>query len=172
MYHKRLSGYAGIGYTTRGDKNDHASENSIFGQAEYWDTFSMDIFNAKKEVLIASPYLHTTQVKRFLKQFPQNVHLTVVTGDGSSFKAETWEKVSNAVNILEAVGATVILQPKVYHRYAVIDKELLWYGGINFLGFEKTPHGAMRLCNTELAKELLDKCCAEKEMQMEMPGVR
>ena len=30
-----------------------------------------------------------------------------------------------------------------------------WYGGINYLGFEKVAQGAMRLSSTELAKELL-----------------
>ena len=93
-------------------------------------------------------------IQRFLKLLPQDIHLTVVTGDESSVKPEAWEKMSNAVKLLEDTGARVILQPKVYQRYAVIDKSTLWYGGINFLGFEKVAHGAMRLCSTELANEL------------------
>ena len=43
---------------------------------------------------------------------------------------------------------------KVYQRYAVIDKQLIWYGGINYLGFEKAAQGAMRMSSMELAKEL------------------
>ena len=154
MYHKRLSGYAAIGYTIRGDRTAPTAENRIFSQEEYWDTFSIDIANAQKDILITSPYLHITQVKRFLKLIPEETHVTVVTGDETSFKPEAWEKVSNAVKLLEAAGARVILQPKVYQRYAVIDKSTLWYGGINFLGFEKATHGAMRLCSLELANDL------------------
>jgi len=154
MYHKRLSGYASIGYTIRGDRTVPAAENRIFSQEEYWDTFSVDIANAQRELLITSPYLHIAQVKRFLKLIPEETHVTVVTGNETSFKPEAWEKVSNAVKLLEDAGAKVILQPKVYQRYAVIDKSTLWYGGINFLGFEKAAHGAMRLCSIELASEL------------------
>ena len=154
MYHKRLSGYASIGYTIRGDRTVPAAENRIFSQEEYWDTFSMDIANAKRDILITSPYLHIAQVKRFQKLIPEETHVTVVTGSETSFKPEAWEKMSNAVKLLEDTGARVILQPKVYQRYAVIDKSTLWYGGINFLGFEKAAHGAMRLCSTELANEL------------------
>lgn len=154
MYHKRLSGYAAIGYTIRGDRTAPTAENRIFSQEEYWDTFSVDISNAQRDILITSPYLHIAQVKRFLKLIPEETHITVVTGDETSFKPEVWEKVSNAVKLLEDAGARVILQPKVYQRYAVIDKSTLWYGGINFLGFEKTAHGAMRLCSVELANEL------------------
>ena len=171
MYHKRLSGYAAIGYTIKGDKTAPAAENRIFSQEEYWETFSADISDAQKEILVTSPYLHIAQVKRFLKLLPKDIHLTVVTGDESSFKPEAWEKVSNAVKILEDAGARVILQPKVYQKYAVIDKNILWYGGINFLGFEKTAHGAMRLCSAELAKELLDRSRAGQEIQMKLAEV-
>ena len=171
MYHKRLSGYAAIGYTVRGDRAAPAVENRIFSQEEYWDTFSVDIANAQKEILLTSPYLHIAQVKRFLKLLPKDVQLTVVTGDETSFKLEAWEKVSNAVNLLEDNGATVILQPKVYQRFAVIDKSFLWYGGINLLGFDKAAHGAMRLQSVELAKELTDRAYGEQEMQMILEGV-
>lgn len=170
MYHKRLSGYAAIGYTIRGDRSVPATENRIFSQEEYWDTFSVDIANAQRELLITSPYLHIAQVKRFLKLIPEETHVTVVTGDETSFKPEVWEKVPNAVKLLEDAGAKVILQPKVYQRYAVIDKQILWYGGINFLGFEKAAHGAMRLYSAELAKELNDKI-NNKQEQMSLPEV-
>ena len=154
MYNKRLSGYAAIGYTIRGDKTAPASENRIFSQEEYWDNFSTDISNAQKEILITSPYLHIGQIKRVLKLLPKDVCVMVVTSDESSVKPEAWEKMSNAVKLLEDNGVSVVLQPKVYQRYAVIDKRTLWYGGINFLGFEKAGHGTMRLRSAELAGEL------------------
>ena len=171
MYHKRLSGYASIGYSVRGDRTAPTAENRIFSQEEYWDTFSMDIANAQRDILITSPYLHIAQVKRFLKLIPEETHVTVVAGDETSFKPEAWEKMSNAVKLLEDAGARVILQPKVYQRYAVIDKQILWYGGINFLGFEKAAHGAMRLCSTELAKELLDRSETGSDAQIKLAEV-
>lgn len=173
MYHKRLSGYAAIGYMVRGDNTVPVTENRIFSQEEYWESFSKDICSAEKQILIASPYLHIAPVKRFLKLLPENVHLTVVTSDESNFKPETWEKVAKAIERLEENGATVILQPKVYQRYAVIDKHILWYGGINFLGFEKAAHGAMRLCSAELAKELLGSTVLkEQDNQLGIPGLK
>lgn len=171
MYHKRLSGYAAIGYTVRGDRTGPETENRIFSQEEYWTAFSADIQTAGREILVTSPYLHIAQVKRFLNLIPEGVQLTVVTGDDSSFKPEAWEKTVKAIRLLEESGAAVILRPKVYQRYAVIDKNILWYGGINFLGFDKAAHGAMRLCSTELAKELLDRVDGEQEVQMMLADV-
>lgn len=82
-----------------------------------------------------------------------------------------WEKATKGIKLLEETGTTVILQPKVYQRYAIIDKNILWYGGINFLGFEKAAHGTMRLCSAELAKELMDRSCAAQETQMKLTEV-
>ncbi len=154
MYRKRLSGYAAIGYTVRGDKTAPGSENRIFSQEEYCPVFSEDIRNAQKEILVTSPYLHIAQVKQFLSLIPEKIRATVVTSDASSFKPEAWEKITRGIKLLEEKGTAVILQPKVYQRYAVIDKNILWYGGINFLGFDKAANGTMRLCSAELAEEL------------------
>lgn len=170
MYHKRLSGYAAIGYTVRGDKTAPESANKIFSQEDYWQAFSENIRSAQKDIMVASPYLHIAQVKRFLNLIPEDVRITIITGDASSFKPEAWEKITKVVKLLEENGAAVILHPKVYQRYAVIDKSTLWYGGINFLGFEKATNGTMRLCSSELAKELLDISHAGEKLQMKMTG--
>ena len=73
--------------------------------------------------------------------------------------------------MLEEKHVKVILRQKVYQRYAVVDKNILWYGGINFLGFDKATHGAMRLCSVELAKELIDRVDGEQETQLVLEGV-
>ncbi len=171
MYHKRLSGYAAIGYTVRGDQIAPESENRIFSQEEYWPVFSEDIRNAQKEILVISPYLHIVQVKRFLNLLPDNISVTVVTSDASSFKPEAWEKVTKGIKLLEENGAAVILQPKVYQRYAIIDHTILWYGGINFLGFDIAANGAMRLCSAELAEELMDRVNSKQEAQMTLADI-
>lgn len=171
MYQKRLTGYAAIGYTVRGEKANSSAANRIFSQEEYWGTFSEDVRNAQKEIVVVSPYLHMGQVKRFLALIPENVHVTVVTSDESGFKPETWQKICKAVQILEDNSAEIQFQPKVYQRYAVIDKCVLWYGGINYLGFEKAVNGAMRLSSPELAKELTDRIHNEDEQQIVLPGV-
>lgn len=155
MYHKRLSGYAAIGYTVRGSKNVPKADNRIFTQEDYWSVFSQDIRNSQKEIHIVTPYLHIALVKRFLSLIPDGVTATVITGDEESFKPDTWVKIQSAIDLLLQNQVQVICSPQVYQRYAVIDRQLVWYGGINYLGFEKAAQGAMRLSTTELAKELL-----------------
>ena len=171
MYQKRLPGYAAIGYSVRAEKTE-AAEERIFNQDEYWLRFAEDIRSAQKELLIVSPYLHIGQAKRMLSLLPEKVGVTVVTSDETSYKAENWAKVQRVISYLEENNAQVICRPQVYQRYAVLDRQTVWYGGINFLGFEKAANGTMRLCSPELAKELLtltDR--AAKPEQLALPGI-
>ena len=80
--------------------------------------------------------------------------VTVITGDESCFKPDAWVKVQSAMELLQNNHVQVNCVSKVYHRFAVIDKQLVWYGGINFLGFDKAAQGAMRLHCQESAVEL------------------
>ena len=154
MYQKRLSGYAAIGYHVRGERID-TTEERIFSQEEYWLRFAEDLQNAQKEILIVSPYLHMGQVKRVLSLIPAEVRVSVVTNNETSYKPDTWGKVQKAISHLEANHVQVTCKTQVYQRYAVLDRTTVWYGGINFLGFEKAANGTMCLCSPELAKELL-----------------
>lgn len=171
MYQRRLSGYASIGYSIRGDRNAPAFESRIFTRDEYWTVFAEDICKAKKSVLIVSPYLHMGQVKRVLAVLSDDIKVTVVTNDMTSFKQEVHEKIKTVIAHLEQNGVLVELRSKVYQRFAVIDKELLWYGGINYLGFEKATTGAMRLYSEDLARELMDTVYSDHgDAQTAIPG--
>lgn len=171
MYQRRLSGYASIGYSIRGDRNAPACENRIFTRDEYWTVFAEDICKAKKSVLIVSPYLHMGQVKRVLAVLSDDIKVTVVTNDETGFKPDAWERIKPVIAHLEQHNVSVELHTKVYQRFAVIDKELLWYGGINYLGFEKATNGAMRLYSEDLAQELMDAVLSDcRDAQTAIPG--
>lgn len=156
MYQRRLTGYSAIGYSIRGAAAGTAEGNRIFNQEDYLPAFAEDVRQAKRSILIVSPYLQTGQVKRFLSWLPQGIKARVITGNENYFKPETEQKVKSAIALLEEHGVQVQRALKQYQRCAVLDKRLLWYGGINFLGFERGSNGSMRLYSSELAEELLE----------------
>lgn len=100
--------------------------------------------------------------KRFVSLIPENVRVAVATSNESSFKPEIRQKICKVAQVPEDGGIEILLRPKVYQRYAVIDKRILWYVGINYLGFEKAANGAMRLCSPEL----MEKIYCEQGTQM------
>ena len=159
-------------------KRGRKKERSLIGQlggsknnlSGFVDIAIMQSLISGDEILVTSPYLHIAQVKWFLNLIPENVRVTVITSDESCFKPDAWEKTAKAIDLLEEKQVKVMLRQKVYQRYAVVDKNILWYGGINFLGFDKAAHGAMRLCSAELAKELMDRVDGEQETQLVLEG--
>ena len=38
----------------------------------------------------------------------------------------------------------------------IIDKQQVWYGSINMLGYHATDDNAMRFCDTEIANNLME----------------
>ena len=53
-------------------------------------------------------------------------------------------------------GITLISSPDISCRCAVIDKKLIWYGSINYLGRNSAEDNAMRFEDASLASDLLD----------------
>jgi superfamily II DNA or RNA helicase len=57
MYHKRLSGYASIGYQIKGDNLSDEEGNIIFDKDNFQTVYTRDILNASKEITIVSPFV-------------------------------------------------------------------------------------------------------------------
>ena len=53
-------------------------------------------------------------------------------------------------------GVQVYLKDEIEARFAVIDDELVWHGGVNLLGKEDVWDNLMRIKNVEVAAELLE----------------
>lgn len=41
-------------------------------------------------------------------------------------------------------------------HYCIVDKEIVWYGSMNFLGKEDSEDNLMRVCSKNIASELIE----------------
>ena len=57
---------------------------------------------------------------------------------------------------MQQVAINVVAQEEVEERFAVIDDELVWHGGMNLLGKEDVWDNLMRIKNHQVAAELLE----------------
>ena len=57
MYHKRIKGYASIGYSAKSDSRPFEATNAIFDNHNFITVFRNDISSAKSEMVIVSPYM-------------------------------------------------------------------------------------------------------------------
>ena len=57
---------------------------------------------------------------------------------------------------MQQVAIHVVTKAEVEERFAVIDDELVWHGGMNLLGKEDVWDNLMRIKDHQVAEELLE----------------
>ena len=114
-----------------------------------------DFSEAKKEILIVSPFLRGKQINAIFdwlrKPLQANVSITVVTRPTESYKEP--ERIKECIEYLQSF-VTVIQKPNIHQKYVIIDNRLVWYGSIDLLSYGSSEESIMRLESRELAGEL------------------
>lgn len=159
MYHKRLKGYAELGYQVKfGEPNETAS--SIYDGYASMMPFARDLSNAVKSVVIVSPYIQKDRIDMLLPTFRElllsEIKITVYINDADTFAAKYKSDINKAISALEEGGVTVVKRQDLRQKFAVIDESTVWYGNVDFLAFGKRDSYALRFENTDIAGELLD----------------
>ncbi|MCR5147446.1 MAG: hypothetical protein K6C35_00625 [Eubacterium sp.] len=62
----------------------------------------------------------------------------------------------NLLEMLRRAGVEIRLVEDNCEHFAVIDKEIVWYGSVNLLSKEDAEDNLMRVCSKEIAAELLE----------------
>jgi superfamily II DNA or RNA helicase len=82
MYHKRLNGYAQIGYKVLSAQNQPAQINMIYDVNSFVPVMKNDFAEAKKEILIVSPFLRKKRIDTILEWLKEplkkGVSITVI----------------------------------------------------------------------------------------------
>lgn len=154
MYHKRLKGYAELGYQVRFGTSDEPV-SMIYDGHDAMAPFEQDLSDAAQSIVIASPYLQKGRVGRLLpllqSTVSRGVEITVHTNDDDARRSE----IAAVVDALQSAGAEVILHKDLQQRYAVLDERIVWYGNVDLLAFGRRDTDVLRFENADIAGELL-----------------
>ena len=148
MYHKRIRGYGELGYSMNG--STQAETSFLFDSNSFYQKYFDDISSAVKEILISSPTVKTGFLKRLLLQFPENVRLTIITTH------------SNELEHIENVS--FVFQENVHQTFTAIDSQIVWYGNINPLSYNRAESSILRLINSSLAGKLEDEALVQPRL--------
>jgi hypothetical protein len=114
-----------------------------------------DFAEAKKEILIVSPYIRKRQINMILEwlktPLQKDIPVYVITRPAESYKDQ--EQAGICIETLQA-KLTVIQKPDIYQRFIIIDNRLVWYGSISPLELADSNDTIMRLESRELVAEL------------------
>jgi hypothetical protein len=161
MYHKRVSGYSGMGYKALSLNKIDSQEKVgvIFDNRSFWATFEKNVQSAKQEVVVCSPVLQKSRVSKMAETLSltqiNGVRVAVVTRPADECDEKEQPKVTALLKSLTDMGVSVITKPNVHHKFAVIDRNIVWYSSFNMLSFCSVEASIMRFENAEVAGELL-----------------
>lgn len=82
-------------------------------------------------------------LKRFLTLIHENVGLTIIT--------------TKSEELDQPEGVRFIFQEKVHQTFTVIDNQIVWYGNVNPLSYNRAETSVLRLINASLAGKLLNE---------------
>ena len=159
MYRKRLKGYAAIGYKTINTAqptlfdhiNDISSsvvENQIFNGSTFCRPYTSDLTKAKRSIVISSPKLYRTEQNPLVTLLKELVH------QGIEILITTAAE-NEQTAFIQSKGLSVKVKPKLSLYTTIIDKEVVWYGSINTLGYASKDDNMIKVTDIYLANELI-----------------
>lgn len=159
MYGKRLRTYKKTGFSIwTGEAQSKQIINAIYDSGNYTEKFEQDIVEAEKSVVISSPNIRQDKIDRLLflvkGRQEKGMNVTVITTDPEEVVYGSVDICYELIKDMKAVGIEVIT--KAEERFAVIDDELVWHGGMNLLGKVDVWDDLMRIKNHQVAAELLE----------------
>jgi DNA or RNA helicases of superfamily II len=155
MYAKRMKGYTAIGYSAKCEGIAPPEENILFDSSSFSPAFSADLQAAKREIIIASPFLTLNRVKKVMSILElSGAAVTIVTRPISDYKEKDAGRVSSILKYLADKGVAVTEKTKLHQKFAVMDGRIVWYGSIDLLSFGSKEESIMRLDSTAIAAEL------------------
>ena len=148
MYHKRLRGYAELGYQVKLGGNDSGSSRIYDGQ-NYLEPFARDLGEAAESILIVCPFVKRSRLQMLRTALDRALE------SGANITVRTRPD-EGAVSLLESWGITVETREELWQRWAVIDKAVVWYGSIDYLSYSAKDANALRFESADVAGEVLE----------------
>ncbi len=161
MYHKRLRAYKKIGYEIYSEeKSGEQDTNTIFNSENYAGVYGQDLINANKEIIISSPKITSKKANELFKmlryKMENGLHVIIVTWTADSYGYGDSGSRMAVLESLRQYGFEVNTVEEYCEHYCIVDRQIVWYGSMNFLGKEDVEDNLMRVCSEETAAELLE----------------
>ncbi len=152
MYKRRMRGYRATGYVVADPCHEgnlfNTAYNSVYGVNEYTSKMIEDLKNAKTSIALAleSTYVYkTSPIYKCIKEcIARGVRVSAIA-----------RKSSVKDDVLMGLGIKALIKNDMCLSSMVINNCLVWYGDINFLGFNEGDETALRLNDVALAEEII-----------------
>ena len=159
MYHKRLSAYRSVGYKVKTSIESSQVEDVIYSDKDYLESVRMDITNAKKHIVISSPYLQKSKLDKvgplLMERFASGTHISLYTNVFEDTENKQLMIISNLLYKFIDYGIDVIQIKQNRYNFMIVDQSIVWYGDLSILGGSYGEGSMIRIQNEMLGHELM-----------------
>lgn len=154
MYRKRLRGYASVGYGVPKptDGNNVSKQELIYDGQTFSESFRQDLLTTKHSIVISCQkikFKYTPRLLSLLRELMTNGIEVVVCIKEQSYSENELRENGIEVQCIENLSV----------QCAIFDKTTVWYGSINFFGYNTEENNVIRIIDSSIANELLDIIC-------------
>lgn len=162
MFRKRLRAYKKIGYAMAEPENlkkPREHKPGFYDSQDINRIFWADVCLADQELIISSPGINREQVMKMLDMltdlYRKNIRVSVYTLPPEKYPEKQQRMTQALITAMQENGIWVLPRPDIHEHFAVIDREIVWYGSANLLSRSQENDGMLRLADGDIARNLL-----------------
>lgn len=145
--------------SSRGVSSD-LLHSQLYDEVTFYNAFSKDVKRAQSEIVMESPFMTPKRSKEiavlFVRLRKRGVKVSVYTRNPNHHDNAMRIQAAISIKILKDTGVKVIICNDLRHRkIAVIDKQILWEGSLNFLSHNNSREVMRRTDSAVLSKQML-----------------
>lgn len=134
--------------------------SALFDQSDFYQQFLKDLFKAKKEVIIDSPFVTKKRSEFFLPIFDtlikKGVNIFIITRQVKEHDEILKYQATEALKKFEEMGIIVLpFMGKIHRKLAIVDRKILWEGSLNILSQRDSEEIMRRFEGRDTAKQMM-----------------
>lgn len=134
--------------------------SDLFNEKTFYKAFIQDLLEAKKEVIIYSPFVSKFRTDYFKQTIEKlrgrNVEIFIFTRPINEHEIMLQDQIECALNRYIELGVSVCyLTGSIHEKVSVIDREILWEGSLNILSQRSSREIMRRTPNNDQAMQLM-----------------
>ena len=132
----------------------------LYRENDFYPAFFKDLMNAKKRVIIVSPFVTFRRLSKFMDIFKlltsRGVEVRIYTRPIKDLVKEEFSPyIGKAIEQLKSMGVEVIERSNIHFKIAVIDDDIEWEGSLNILSHRDTEEIMRRFKSKSVVEEVL-----------------
>ncbi len=136
------------------------SSAALFSEASFYDAFEADVRNARRSVVIFSPFATQRGTSRWADLFralaERGIQVRVVTRPEGDQGGILEHGLAELLKGLGDIGVTVDRRDRLHEKAAIVDGRIMWHGSLNILSHRDTTESMMRIEGEAAAEQLAD----------------